>query len=75
MIWGEGYLERIERLVILVVLVILVRLVILVILVILELLALYILYLVNENFILNPKSCVVVGYELDDSNGVLVCLS
>ena len=48
---------------------------ILVILVILELLALYILYLVNENFILSPKSCVVVGYELDDSNGVLVCLS
>ena len=42
---------------------------------ILELLALYILYLVNENFILSPKSCVVVGYELDDSNGVLVCLS
>ena len=27
-------------------------------------------YLVNENFMLNPKSCVVVGYELLDSSGV-----
>ena len=32
-------------------------------------------YLVNENFMLNPKSCVVVGYELDESSGVLVCRS
>lgn len=37
--------------------------------------SLIILYLVSENFMLNPKSCVVVGYELDDSSGVLVCLS
>lgn len=32
-------------------------------------------YLVNENFMLSPKSCVVVGYELDESSGVLVCRS
>ena len=32
-------------------------------------------YDVNENFMLNPKSCVVVGYELDESSGVLVCRS
>ena len=32
-------------------------------------------YLVRENFMANPKSCVVVGYELFESRGVFVCLS
>ena len=32
-------------------------------------------YLVSETFMLIPKSCVVVGYEDDESSGLLVCLS
>jgi hypothetical protein len=34
--------------------------------------AMRIFYRVSENFMLKPKSRVVVGYELEESNGVLV---
>lgn len=32
-------------------------------------------YLVSENFMLTPKSMVVVGYELVEISGIVVCLS
>ena len=32
-------------------------------------------YFANENFILKPKSVVVVGYELAEMSGMVFCLS